>query len=1534
MYHRYYDEVINYLENGTYWTGATDSEKAIIQKRASKYKVLNGVLYHKGKGRGIEDLRFVPITLADQMNAIRICHTNAENDEHYGINKTTSLLASKFYWRMMFTDVIKFIKKCPICKELNNVQWNFLQEDEKEKANTWKLVEIDILENFHSTRKNIYHVVRMVDVFSNWTSYVPLTDLNEKSIIKGIMKEFSTIGFPLSFRFVNLKVPGAVLKALQTELVNFSVVHSNNDNSIDYTVHVTMEDSYENGQPKPSCEEYLSQYQDVLDKHKASLYVFFGMFSIAVPQIQSFYAKKLEEFCKEYPYTWTNKLHYLLFSVQNLTSPEMKRSPHAIVFGRSGGLFHPEPSLDQFYDSELIADSFFNLEHVTRKKIKSVNDVSGSPESLREETEISSTSQGVPLKQTKAKKRKASPKGDESENDWPKLTEDEDKILEELFPGDERTLPKKITKKGKGDGSRLKSSLAKKPITPSENPKSRKRSVSFLPEDHSSSIASVTSTINNLPPYYGATTATNLYTPIKDPFAQFVPPVSNLLTTSVPAKEESSPGRYSFRQNLKAKGPSSFVHRFIAISTSKRGTNRIELESPETPPTPVRRKPKNKLPPYSHTPLKYPVFNHLNSSIPPRDTGSSSLLLKEALTELAATQQTSGITPLPALNEEVNTNQTDVLTLLDKSVNKTSLILNSELIVPNTDQQALNNVLKGDLFSNAISTSVSESSSLFKVNNAVAEEQIEVLDKEQDSELSIELANNAANVERMKFNILADDLQLSDEDSLIEKVSMDIDLTPEVNPTEPQRENQKMEIVDDSEISLSTSLSKVLREECEVKTNLVDELLGHDKEGLNETPVVEAFVTSENVSGEIILNSAPEMYVEIEDAMCVVGECEIAEEDEEDKIVLENKPEYQDFVDKSSLIEDSVSNQNSIVEPASVERNENKVPLTQENQIAVAASKNDVEQLGAKPEAANEVTVFATACFNENSTANADVPKTLMDDVFNQFEIVPPEELKDGSLSPNFEKEVSDNNFVRTNSDYAEEFGLKECSVKLDALPLDLVRQGMAQSVYLRTIVYNNRKSYYFGSNKLFDMKYEPRVREPKRLPNPTVVIGVKDLLPDNLSISYKTCVENKKQIKAKAPVPETEEKSNKCPVCPKTVLPNEDMLNLHLKFHCASEVRNIICPICQKPGSSWQALLRHYSNHEEGRLELKRINIEVPNNSLCPICRKICPNKDDLAKHMQLKHPSNETGVTFKCDKCDQQFRDQKTLRKHSEKHLNQNFTCDDCGYSTKVHYNYLMHRDHECQLANRGMETIKNETVEIDFSNLKLAVPTPEKLEEQVKSKPPVNKTPKHSCEFCPLKFKSVSLLNAHMPSHDDLLSFSCKICDYKSKHKSVIVRHAKRAHVEFPTKQIIKQPKKQLQFTRRNSKKMESEDEVDTDGLDGKNNGAEENTDIKQEDGDDGIPTATLVISQDEYGEIVVCDADNNAELAIDATVPEEPATLVIEESGLTLDSNVALHLLQGNDAMVEGTDAKVLYVSMSSDSFQALDNSAFTIIDNDR
>ena len=42
-----YDQVQDYLANGTYPPGATKAEKGVIRKRAKKFQLVDGILHYK-----------------------------------------------------------------------------------------------------------------------------------------------------------------------------------------------------------------------------------------------------------------------------------------------------------------------------------------------------------------------------------------------------------------------------------------------------------------------------------------------------------------------------------------------------------------------------------------------------------------------------------------------------------------------------------------------------------------------------------------------------------------------------------------------------------------------------------------------------------------------------------------------------------------------------------------------------------------------------------------------------------------------------------------------------------------------------------------------------------------------------------------------------------------------------------------------------------------------------------------------------------------------------------------------------------------------------------------------------------------------------------------------------------------------------------------------------------------------------------------------------------------------------------------------
>ena len=99
----------DYLTNGTYPIGATKQEKAVVRKRARKFKMVDGILhYNKGK----DGLRQVVTDKKMKQKILEACHDDRVGGCHFGRDNTASKVGSRYYWKGIIEDVNLWVCQC------------------------------------------------------------------------------------------------------------------------------------------------------------------------------------------------------------------------------------------------------------------------------------------------------------------------------------------------------------------------------------------------------------------------------------------------------------------------------------------------------------------------------------------------------------------------------------------------------------------------------------------------------------------------------------------------------------------------------------------------------------------------------------------------------------------------------------------------------------------------------------------------------------------------------------------------------------------------------------------------------------------------------------------------------------------------------------------------------------------------------------------------------------------------------------------------------------------------------------------------------------------------------------------------------------------------------------------------------------------------------------------------------------------------------------------------------------------------------
>ncbi|GAV30463.1 hypothetical protein PMKS-003977 [Pichia membranifaciens] len=97
--------ILTYLLSGQYPENSSKEDRSRLRALAYHYEVLNSKLYLKGKE--------VVSDVDEQLRIIREVH----EQDHMGINKTTSLISAKYYWSKIKSTVKKVVDECETCRQ-------------------------------------------------------------------------------------------------------------------------------------------------------------------------------------------------------------------------------------------------------------------------------------------------------------------------------------------------------------------------------------------------------------------------------------------------------------------------------------------------------------------------------------------------------------------------------------------------------------------------------------------------------------------------------------------------------------------------------------------------------------------------------------------------------------------------------------------------------------------------------------------------------------------------------------------------------------------------------------------------------------------------------------------------------------------------------------------------------------------------------------------------------------------------------------------------------------------------------------------------------------------------------------------------------------------------------------------------------------------------------------------------------------------------------------------------------------------------
>ncbi|XP_057700390.1 zinc finger protein 420-like [Corythoichthys intestinalis] len=275
------------------------------------------------------------------------------------------------------------------------------------------------------------------------------------------------------------------------------------------------------------------------------------------------------------------------------------------------------------------------------------------------------------------------------------------------------------------------------------------------------------------------------------------------------------------------------------------------------------------------------------------------------------------------------------------------------------------------------------------------------------------------------------------------------------------------------------------------------------------------------------------------------------------------------------------------------------------------------------------------------------------------------------------------------------------------------------------------------------------------------------------------------------------------CPSCKMSFKDKDDLEN-HLKSHAKipRTPLSLICDECGKVFGRRYHLKRHMVMHykaantgyftcaeckadfalaEDLKKHLKRHAKE--NSGTCLRCNQNFPSQEELKAHMAAHN------ITYLCSVCGKKFKLASALKKHEEKHKDQQYYCAMCCKHFRSHLEYKRHkavhdrRENKCPHCERvflKLTTFKyhlqTHTEERPYQCM-YCMETfvyNEEMERHCLKHRKFRKEHPYNCTRCNDAFATLAELTAHLDSHKGESPLSCDICARTFLNASKLEKH----------------------------------------------------------------------------------------------------------------------------------------------------------------
>jgi len=229
-----------------------------------------------------------------------------------------------------------------------------------------------------------------------------------------------------------------------------------------------------------------------------------------------------------------------------------------------------------------------------------------------------------------------------------------------------------------------------------------------------------------------------------------------------------------------------------------------------------------------------------------------------------------------------------------------------------------------------------------------------------------------------------------------------------------------------------------------------------------------------------------------------------------------------------------------------------------------------------------------------------------------------------------------------------------------------------------------------------------------------------------------------------------------------------------HRKLHSNTIVRPFKCSYCPYQGRFRSHTRAHEMRHHTG---------EKP--FICSLCDRGFVEQHILARHMRTAHTDERP---FVCDVCSRSYKQLNALRVHQRKHFDDAYVCEFCQkrFSTihQLQRHLESHQDKTvpCPIKGCTFKTINKSRVDNHVKNFHKKRSCPDCDYESKIHREYIKHRNTHTkkiirtfkCPHCSKTFASKHNMAKHMSVHTGHREYQCNKCSYNSQKKSNLVKH----------------------------------------------------------------------------------------------------------------------------------------------------------------